>query len=130
MKFPWNGSPPGNRAGCLTKRRGRNHEQAIQKTVRTDGRRGSRGRQPGAGQKGKLTAGEVVDRIKKNVGIPWPANVHRDSFKIGGAKDSWWPGSDHHMADLRVLQLAQKAGLNLVIIHEPRSTTTPTGLSW
>ena len=26
------------------------------------------------GQKGKLTAGEVVDRIKKNLGIPWPAD--------------------------------------------------------
>ena len=38
-------------------------------------------------QKGTLTAGEIVSRIKQNLGIPWPDNTDktfRDTFKIGG----------------------------------------------
>ena len=35
-------------------------------------------------QQGKLTAGEIVDRVKKNLGIPWNASTYRDTFKIGG----------------------------------------------
>ena len=31
-----------------------------------------------------LTAGEVVDRIKANLGFPWRASSTRDRFKFGG----------------------------------------------
>ena len=31
-----------------------------------------------------MTAGEVVDRIKANVGVPWRTNTFRDTFKAGG----------------------------------------------
>src|SRR5438309_713805 len=31
-----------------------------------------------------LTAGEVVERIKKNLGIPWRDQTYRDTFKFGG----------------------------------------------
>ena len=33
-------------------------------------------------QQRNLTAGEVVDRIRKNVGIPWNDSSFRDTFKI------------------------------------------------
>jgi putative NIF3 family GTP cyclohydrolase 1 type 2 len=69
-------------------------------------------------QKGKITAGEVVERIKQHVGIPWIADGHRDSFKIGGPDSPVMGICTTHMADLRVLQQAQKAGLNFVINHE------------
>ena len=31
-----------------------------------------------------MTAGEIVDRIKKNLGAPWRQNTYRDTFKSGG----------------------------------------------
>lgn len=70
-------------------------------------------------QHGKLTAGEVVDRIKKNLGIPWNNSTYRDTFKIGGP-DSLVTGiASSFGANLRVLQLATKQGLNMAIVHEP-----------
>jgi putative NIF3 family GTP cyclohydrolase 1 type 2 len=68
---------------------------------------------------GKLTAGEVVDRIKKNLGIPWNDSTYRDTFKIGGPDSVVMGIASSFGANLRVLQLAQKAGLNMVIPHEP-----------
>ena len=72
-------------------------------------------------QSGKLTAGEVVDRIKKNIGNPWPANdpSFRDTFKIGGPDMPVTGIATSFGGNLRVLQIAQKAGLNMVIVHEP-----------
>ena len=70
-------------------------------------------------QKGKLTAGEVVDRIKKNIGIPWNDSSYRDTFKIGGPNAVVTGIATSFGGNLRVLQLAQKAGLNMVIVHEP-----------
>ncbi len=73
------------------------------------------------GQKGKLTAGEVVDRIKKNIGLPWPADdpSYRDTFKIGGPDAVVTGIATSFGGNLRVLQLAQKASLNMIIVHEP-----------
>ena len=31
-----------------------------------------------------MTAGEVVERIKKNLGVPWRDSTYRDTFKFGG----------------------------------------------
>lgn len=72
-------------------------------------------------QKSKLTAGEVVERIKKNLGVPWPENdpTFRDTFKIGGPESLVNGIATSFGGNLRVLQLAQKAGLNMVIVHEP-----------
>ena len=68
---------------------------------------------------GKITAGEVVDRIKKNLGIPWNNATYRDTFKIGGP-DSMVTGiATSFGGNLRVLQLALKGGMNMVIPHEP-----------
>jgi putative NIF3 family GTP cyclohydrolase 1 type 2 len=70
---------------------------------------------------GKLTAGEVVERIKKNLGVPWPADdpTFRDTFKIGGPDAVVTGIATSFGGNLRVLQLAKKAGLNMVIVHEP-----------
>src|SRR6266404_730252 len=70
-------------------------------------------------QHGKLTAGEVVERIKKNLGIPWDTSSYRDTFKIGGPDAVVTGIATSFGGNLRVLQLAQKAGLNMIIVHEP-----------
>ncbi len=67
----------------------------------------------------KLTAKEVVDRIKANLGIPWNYNTYRDTFKIGGPNSVVTGIASSFGANLRVLQLANNAGLNMVIVHEP-----------
>jgi putative NIF3 family GTP cyclohydrolase 1 type 2 len=68
---------------------------------------------------GKLTAGEVVDRIKKNLGIPWNNTTYRDTFKIGGPDTVVTGISTSFGGNLRVLQLGLKQGLNMCIPHEP-----------
>jgi putative NIF3 family GTP cyclohydrolase 1 type 2 len=65
-----------------------------------------------------LTAGDVVDRIKSHVGVPW----HRDTvdtFKAGDGKTRITGVAVTMMATLDVLQRAVEAGANLVITHEP-----------
>ncbi len=65
-----------------------------------------------------LTAGDVVGRIKANVGIPWrEQTVDRI---IAGNPDTAVKGiATTMMATLPVLRRAAAAGLNLVITHEP-----------
>jgi hypothetical protein len=70
-------------------------------------------------QRGKLSAGEVVDRIKKNLGIPWNNSTYRDTFKIGGPESLVTGIATSFGGNLRVLQLAKKEGLNMAIVHEP-----------
>ncbi|PWU00450.1 MAG: hypothetical protein C5B51_25175, partial [Terriglobia bacterium] len=70
-------------------------------------------------QRGKLTAGEVVDRIKKKLAIPWNDSTYRDTFKINGPDWVVTGIATSFGGNLRVLQLAQKAGLNMIIPHEP-----------
>ena len=31
-----------------------------------------------------MTAGEIVQRIKKNLGVEWRDTTYRDTFKFGG----------------------------------------------
>ena len=66
-----------------------------------------------------LTAGEVVDRIKKNIGIPWNNAPYRDTFKIGGPETRVRGIASTFMSTLDVLQRAHAAGMNLIISHEP-----------
>jgi putative NIF3 family GTP cyclohydrolase 1 type 2 len=68
---------------------------------------------------GKLTAREVVTRIKKNIGIPWDYSTYRDTFKIGSPEAVVFGIATSFGANLRVLQLANQAGMNMVIVHEP-----------
>ena len=66
-----------------------------------------------------MTAQEVVDRIKKNLGVPWNETTYRDTFKAGGPETEVKGIATTFMATLDLLQRAHAAGLNFVITHEP-----------
>lgn len=80
-------------------------------------------------QKGKLTAGEVVDRIKKNLGT-WNDKTFRDSFKIGGLDSPVNGIATSFGGNFRVMQLADKAGLNMMIVHEPTFYSDADVIDW
>ena len=65
-----------------------------------------------------MTAGEVVDRIKKNLGAPWRENTYRDTFKSGGPDTPVTGIATTVFASFDVIQRAVAAGLNLIIPHE------------
>jgi putative NIF3 family GTP cyclohydrolase 1 type 2 len=65
-----------------------------------------------------LTAGEVIDRIRKNVGVPWRTDTV-DTLKAGDPSTRVKGIATTMMATLDVLQKAASAGKNLVITHEP-----------
>jgi putative NIF3 family GTP cyclohydrolase 1 type 2 len=65
-----------------------------------------------------LTAGAVVERIKKQVGVPWRDHTV-DTFKAGGPETPVTGIATTFMATFDVLQRASAAGKNFVITHEP-----------
>ena len=65
-----------------------------------------------------MTANDVIDRIKKNLGIPWNEPT-RDAFKVGNPDTEVKGIATTFMATLDLLQRAHAAGMNLVISHEP-----------
>jgi len=65
-----------------------------------------------------LTAGQVVERIQKNVGVPWRSETV-DTFKAGGPDTRVAGIATTMMATLDVLKRAAAAGRNFVISHEP-----------
>ena len=70
------------------------------------------------GAAGALTAGQVIERIKKNVGIPWRTETV-DNI-IAGSPDTPVKGiAATMMATLDVIRRAAASGKNLVITHEP-----------
>jgi len=65
-----------------------------------------------------LTAKQVVERIRQNVGIPWRAETV-DNI-VAGDPDTPVKGiATTMMATLDVIQRSEAAGRNLVITHEP-----------
>ena len=66
-----------------------------------------------------MTADDVVERIKKNLGIPWNAQTYRDTFKAGSPETEVKGIATTFMATLDLLQRAHAAGMNFVITHEP-----------
>jgi putative NIF3 family GTP cyclohydrolase 1 type 2 len=69
-------------------------------------------------QSGPVTVGQIVDRIKANVGVPWQAETV-DKI-IAGAPGMPVKGvATTMMATLDVVERASAAGRNLVITHEP-----------
>jgi len=71
-----------------------------------------------AEQSGTMTAGQIIERIKKNVGVPWRAETV-DTIK-SGTPDTQVKGiATTMMATLDVVQRAAAAGKNMVITHEP-----------
>lgn len=67
----------------------------------------------------KLTAGEVMGRIKKNLGVPWKTPTV-DTVKGAGTNDIVVTGiTTSFMATLEVLERSVKAGHNFILAHEP-----------
>jgi len=69
-------------------------------------------------QPNRPTAAEVIERIKKNVGIPWPESTV-DTFKAGDPGTAVTGIAVTMMATLDVLERAAAKGDNLIITHEP-----------
>jgi hypothetical protein len=65
-----------------------------------------------------MTAREIVDLIKKNVGVPWNDQSYRDTFKLGDPVSTVKGIATTVMVTLDMLKRANLAGLNMVISHE------------
>lgn len=68
--------------------------------------------------RGTLTAGQVIERIKANIGIPWREQTV-DKLIAGSLETPVKGIATTMMATLDVLQRAAAAGRNMVITHEP-----------
>jgi putative NIF3 family GTP cyclohydrolase 1 type 2 len=66
----------------------------------------------------EITANEVIERIKKNVGVEWH-NETVDTFKGGDPSTRITGIAVTMMATMDVLQRAAAKGENLIITHEP-----------
>ena len=65
-----------------------------------------------------MTARDVLDLIKKNLGSPWNENTYRDVFHAGDPNVEVKGIATSFMATLDLLQRAHAAGMNLVVTHE------------
>lgn len=73
---------------------------------------------PAGAQNTGLTARQVVERIQKNVGVPWQAQTV-DDFKAGNPDTRVTGVATTMMATLDMLRRAAASGKNLIITHEP-----------
>src|SRR6185436_21071147 len=71
-----------------------------------------------ASMKRALTAGEVVSRIKSNLGFAWRDNTYRDTFKFGGPETEVRGIATAMFCNFDVVKRASEAGLNMIIPHE------------
>ena len=69
-------------------------------------------------QTSQITARQVIERIQKNVGVPWRAQTV-DTIKDGNPETPVKGIATTMMATFDVLQRAAAANRNLVITHEP-----------
>lgn len=65
-----------------------------------------------------MTAGEVVERIRKNLGVPWRETTYRDTFKSGGPATPVTGIATTVFASFDMIQRAVAAGLNMIVPHE------------
>ncbi len=65
-----------------------------------------------------ITAGEVLDRIKKNLGVPWQENTTRDTFKAGGPATEVKGIATTVMSTFDQIKRAHAEGLNFILTHE------------
>jgi len=76
-------------------------------------------------QEGGLTARQVVERIQKNVGIPWREQTV-DVFKPGSNPDALITGIATTMvATFELLHRVVAAKRNLIVVHEPTYYSNP-----
>ena len=83
-----------------------------------------------AAQHNGITARELVDEIKKQVGVEWQRDTV-DTFKAGSPDTVVTGVAVTMMATMDVLQRASAKGMNLVITHEPTfyaHLDTPEGI--
>jgi putative NIF3 family GTP cyclohydrolase 1 type 2 len=73
---------------------------------------------PVSAQQAPLTAQTIIERIQKNVGVPWAATTV-DTIKAGDPNTPITGIAVTMMATLDVIERAAAAGQNLVITHEP-----------
>ena len=66
----------------------------------------------------KLTAGEVIHRIKANLGQPWRDTSTRDTFKFGGPDTDVTGIATTMFCNFGAVQRAVEAGFNMIIPHE------------
>lgn len=65
-----------------------------------------------------MTAGEIIERIKKNLGVPWRDATYRDTYKFGGAETTVKGIATSAFVTIEVVERAAAAGLNMIIPHE------------
>jgi hypothetical protein len=65
-----------------------------------------------------MTAGDVIDRVKANLGAPWREATYRDTFKFGGPDTRVTGIATTAFVTLEVIEKAAAAGLNMIIPHE------------
>ena len=65
-----------------------------------------------------MTAGDVVERIRKNIGVPWRDATYRDTFKAGGPTTPVTGIATTVFASFDVVRRAVAAGLNMIVPHE------------
>jgi putative NIF3 family GTP cyclohydrolase 1 type 2 len=65
-----------------------------------------------------MKAGEIVDRIKQHLGVPWRETTYRDTYKSGSADTEVTGIATTAFVTLDVIQRAAAAGLNMIVPHE------------
>jgi putative NIF3 family GTP cyclohydrolase 1 type 2 len=65
-----------------------------------------------------MTAGEVVERIRKNIGVPWRETTYRDTYKSGAADTPVTGIATTMFNSFDAIQRAVAAGLNMIMPHE------------
>ena len=65
-----------------------------------------------------MTAGEVVDRIRTNIGVPWRETTYRDTYKSGGPDTPVTGIATTMFNSFETIQRAVAAGLNMILPHE------------
>ena len=65
-----------------------------------------------------MTAADVVERIRKHLGVPWRETTYRDTFKFGGPETVVTGIATTVFVSMEVIQKAAAAGLNMIVPHE------------
>jgi putative NIF3 family GTP cyclohydrolase 1 type 2 len=65
-----------------------------------------------------LTAGEVVERIKANLGFPWMTRTYRDTYKFGGPETVVHGIATTMFDSYDAIRRAVEAGCNMMVPHE------------
>lgn len=71
-----------------------------------------------AGQAGAITAGDIIERIRRNIGVDWKAETV-DTLKAGDPSTRVTGVVTTAMASMAVMQQAVKSGANFIVSFEP-----------